>query len=281
MGTYCVSCILTPEERDVAMAVWYALGMEGSEEESVEDGVRIKVYFKDLEAAQSAAEDLEKRNPRSPVLICEIENQDWNKQWRESMKPAKLAPGFWVSPLWLPPPLHSGENWIKIEPKMAFGTGHHETTRLAAQAILAHRKWLEKRSILDIGTGSGILCFVTDLCGAALSIGTEIDPDCRENLAENRMHNTSSGKIEFIIGPLDSLKTITRFDLIVMNMITTESDPLLPQVAKMLKRDGILIRSGILFEEKDAAIETARSISCELIMEKTEHEWWCGTFHKL
>ena len=153
MSSYCVSTILSPEQKEIATAIWYSLGMQGCEENSVNNGVEIKVYFKDQNSAQIASEDLKNRNPFSPVQIKQVENEDWNRKWRESMQPAELASGYWVSPLWLPPPMKENDVWIKIEPKMAFGTGHHETTRLAAQEILSRNEWLTGKSVLDIRTG--------------------------------------------------------------------------------------------------------------------------------
>lgn len=280
MPSYCVSTILNSEQRDIATAIWYSLGMQGCEEENVDGGVRVKVYFKDKDMAQQALKDLECRSPLSPVLFFQVEEEDWNKKWRESMEPAKLAPGYWVSPLWLPPPMKDEDIWIKIEPKMAFGTGHHETTRLAAREILSKRKWLSGKKILDIGTGSGVLCFVADHCKTSSCIGVEIDQDCRENLAENHLINSPEGKINFIIGTLPCLKDSISFDMIVMNMIMKESEPLLPRVFELLNPEGIVVWSGILLQEKEDAINSAADFNLKLLQEKSEHEWWCGSFKK-
>jgi ribosomal protein L11 methyltransferase len=281
MGSYCVSCVLTVDDRDLAMSYWYSLGMRGASEDTEDNGIRVKVYFEDMHAADLAKTDLEQRSALSPVTLTEVVEQDWNARWRESMKPAKLAPHFWVSPTWLPPPGLENDKWIKIEPKMAFGTGHHETTRLAAKAIISRKKWLKHKNVLDIGTGSGVLCFVADICGSRSCLGIEIDSDCLENLEENRQQNTHSGVIEFTIGTLDCLKDDTVFDMVVMNMLLTESTPLLPRVASILRPGGYLIWSGILDEEKQIAIENATIIaSCKIVKEAIEHEWWSGVFIK-
>lgn len=280
-GSFCVSCVLQPDERDLAMSYWYSLGMQGAEESNEDGAVRVKVYFSDIQSADLAKADLEQRSPASPVTLFEVENQDWNARWRESMKPAKLAPHFWVSPTWLPPSSKEDDYWIKIEPKMAFGTGHHETTRLAAKAIISKKKYIAGKNVLDIGTGSGVLCFVADICGSRSCLGIEIDKDCLDNLNENREQNSHSGFIEFVIGTLDCLKNDAVFDVVVMNMLLTESTPLLPQVASILRPGGLLVWSGILCEEKDTAIDNASVIaSCKITKENVEHEWWCGIFTK-
>lgn len=281
MNSFCVSCVLTPEERDIAMCYWYSLGLEGAEEAPEGDAIRVKVYFADMKTADLAKTDLENRNILSPVTVNEVIDQDWNAKWRESMKPAKLAPHFWVSPTWLPPSKLETDHWIKIEPKMAFGTGHHETTRLAARAIISKKRWLGGKNVLDIGTGSGVLCFVADICGARSCLGVEIDQDCLENLDENRRENRHEGTIGFTIGTLDSIKENARFDMVVMNMLLNESTPCLPQVSSFLRPGGLLVWSGILVEEKDIAVKNAEVISsCKLTKESVEHEWWCGIFTK-
>lgn len=281
MSSYCVSCVLTPDERDLATSYWFTLGMQGSEEIVEHENIRVKVYFADLETADNAKTDLEKRSPLSPVTLTEVVDEDWNAKWRESMKPAKLAPHFWVSPTWLPPGGEEGDQWIKIEPKMAFGTGHHETTRLAARAIISKKKWIPGKNVLDIGTGSGVLCFVADILGSRSCLGIEIDPDCLENLDENRRENSPRGMMEFTIGTLDCLKDDVVFDMVVMNMLLNESTPCLPQVDKLLRTGGLLVWSGILVDEKETAIDNAAIIaSCKLLKETVEHEWWCGVFTK-
>lgn len=280
MNSFCVSTILTSEQRDIAQATWYYLGMLGCEEQDVPNGIRVKVYFKSQEDARQASLDLESRNPLSPVLSYEVVQEDWNKKWRESMEPAKLAPGYWVSPLWLPPPLKENDFWIKIEPKMAFGTGHHETTRLAAEEIISNKTKIANKTFLDIGTGSGVLCFVADHCNASSCTGVEIDQDCLENLAENKQLNSPEAKVSFAIGTLSNIKQSANFDVIVMNMIMTESEPLLSRICELLSDDGILIWSGILTQEKNDAITSAADFNFQLLEEKTEHEWWCGSFTK-
>ena len=277
-SSYCVDGTLSPEQRDIAMGIWYSLGMQGCEEESAGDKVRIKVYFPDEKTARSAADDFLSRDPDSDPQVYNVVQQDWNAQWRQTMKPAKIAPGFWVSPDWLPPPLKTDDHWIKIEPKMAFGTGHHETTRLASRSIISIRKQIANGRFLDIGTGSGILCFVADICGAKVCTGVEIDPDCRENLAENNKLNSHKASISFLIGTVDSLNETAKYEAVAMNMILTESTPVLKKAVSMLVEGGILIWSGILIEEKDIAIEKAKKAGCDLLREKSEHEWWCGIF---
>jgi ribosomal protein L11 methyltransferase len=197
------------------------------------------------------------------------------------MRPAPVAPGMWVSPLWLAPQLTKADHWIKIEPKTAFGTGHHATTRLAAKSIRSLRKKLPSGfSLLDIGTGTGVLCFVGERCGAGRTIGIDSDPVCAENLAENRRNNPAAAVGGFAIGFLDMLKPCPTFDCVVMNMLQFESQPLLEGVFRLLKSSGCLVWSGILMEEKNNTIFDASQKGFIFKEEMTEEEWWCGIFVK-
>jgi ribosomal protein L11 methyltransferase len=278
-STYCLSVIVPNSRYDIAVSIIHALDMLGCEEQSVPDGIKLAVYFKDEETARMAAESLKDQIQTLYHAIVKVENQDWNAKWRASMKPARIARGWYVSPLWLPPP-ESARHWIKIEPKMAFGTGHHETTRLASQAIIAEIKRVKNRRVLDIGCGSGVLCFVAGRCGAASCVGVELDECCRENLAENLHENRPDGHIGFIMGSADSLKEGICFSIIVMNMIMAESSPLLDKIARLLAPEGRFIWSGILNDEYRDAIALARRSGFEIILENTENEWWCGVFIK-
>jgi ribosomal protein L11 methyltransferase len=277
-STYCLNLIVDTEKYEPALAMLYEAGMLGCEEKSLGHKIHLKAIFADKETAAGAAARLKPAADQEGE-ISEIPFQDWNAKWRETMKPARLERGWWVSPCWLPPP-KTARNWIKIEPKMAFGTGHHETTRLAAKAIIARKKLVKNKRVLDIGTGSGVLCFAAARCGARSAIGIEIDFYCRENLAENRRDNAGNGTISFVIGPVEAIRRTARFDIAVMNMILTESAPLLDTVAQLLEDNGMLIWSGILTDEGKKAGELAERSGFACAFEKTENEWWCGTFVK-
>ena len=279
MPSYCITCIVTEDNRDLASAIWYECGMLGCEEENAPEGLRVKAFFKTEAAMNCAAEALKDIADLSPIDKSLIEDQDWNAKWRESMQPAQLDKSFWVSPVWLPPVMNEGDHWIKIEPKMAFGTGHHETTRLAAQGLIAAENDIKGKSLIEIGTGSGVICFVADICGVKESLGIEIDPVCQDNLAENKRFNPIAGKIDFLIGTADSLRfTAPLFEVAVMNMILTESTPQLPFLTKILKKKALLIWSGILTDEKKNAIDAASEFGFILKHDRIENDWWCGTF---
>jgi ribosomal protein L11 methyltransferase len=164
---------------------------------------------------------------------------------------------------------------------MAFGTGHHETTRLASKGIIACKKELPAGfTMLDIGTGSGILCFIADCAGAAMTIGVDMDGVCLPNLAENRRKNKTTARLHFGIGTIDMFTKNNMIDLVVMNMISSEALPLLSQIAKLLKPKGFFVWSGLLLEEKDIITEKALQYGFVCIRDSHENEWWSGCFER-
>ncbi len=279
MPSYRLTFTISSDLKDLVIANAFAIGMSGCTEETVPAGEKLICYFDSPDSLDTARADILDRFPSVQTEAAEIPDADWNAQWKASMQPALATPGIWISPTWLAPSMAEGDHWIKIEPKTAFGTGHHATTRLAAKGIRSLRGTLPPgSSVLDIGTGTGVLCFVAEYFGASRTIGTDIDPVCAGNLAENRRNNPSRASGGFAIGGLDMFKPRPSFDCIVMNMLQIESQPLLEGVSRLLKPGGHLVWSGILIEEKNAVVSVAAQKGFMLREETTEEEWWCGSF---
>ena len=281
MRAYCLTCDLSPESSELAQAQWYGIGMLGCEEESAGKNVRLKCYFPTSATLHAAEFHLMDLNPSQPITVSVVPDEDWNARWKQSMKPVQVAPGIWVSPAWLRPPLSPGHKWIKIEPKMAFGTGHHETTRLACRIL---QEVMEKAdappSLLDIGSGSGVLCLVADCCGASRAVGVEVDPVCGPNMAENLRRNRPKSPVGFAVGDVRCLKGNARFDIVVMNMISSQGMPILDDVRLLLRDGGRFVWSGLLLDERKGLTASARAHGFAFDKDAHENEWWCASFVK-
>jgi ribosomal protein L11 methyltransferase len=248
-------------------------GFLGYGEEKAGKKLKISFYYDSFDSAKNILEILSKNYGAS--RISKVENRDWNEEWKKTVTPIKITDKIWVSPKWLEPNLGNTEAWIKIEPQMAFGTGHHETTRIAAKLISQES---DKKTLLDIGTGSGVLAFVAQIVGYKSVMGIEIDRDCEENLAQNLGDNRGPSDIRFIIGGMEKISNSAKFDTVVMNMIRSESVVLLANICKVLQKDGRLLWSGILLEEKEIVIWEAQKYGFKLQGEIIENEWWGGSF---
>jgi ribosomal protein L11 methyltransferase len=198
--------------------------------------------------------------------------EDWDRSWRERQVPVEVTPRLVVCPPWVDAPAN-GEHVIRLEAKMAFGTGSHESTRIAS--LLMESLQLLEKSVLDVGTGTGILAIYAAQLGAGRSVGFDIDPvagPClRENLDLNPM---SAGVPEFYVGTLDALKPQARFDIIVVNMIRTETWPYLGDLVERLAPGGRLVFSGQRVEDQPHWTEWFDKAGVSVVGEVTLGEWW-------
>ncbi len=279
MPTYCLSTTLTASDKDLILGAWAECEMLGMEEDDVEGAlVAIKAFFPDEQSLGVAEYVLMSYPLFSPLTVTTVEDKNWNEKWRETIEPVMVAQGLWVSPSWREPPLKEIDIWIKIEPKMTFGTGHHETTRLAAQSLFARREALENGLVLDVGCGTGLLAFIAAHFGARGVIGVEIDELTWDNMGENLRDNAALGPVALIVGDIQAVVERSIFDVTVMNMLLRESVPVLPAISKRVKNGGGLIWSGLLATERDEAVAAARKHHFSLMSELTEGEWWAGSF---
>jgi len=152
----------------------------------------------------------------------------------------------------------------------AFGTGSHESTRLALRLLLAER--LGGARVLDAGCGTGTLAFVASLEGAAHTVAFDLDPDAavatRGQAAANGIERLSC-----FAGPLEALKRGPLFDVIVANMIQEEVGPLLPGIRGRLRPGGRLVTSGQLVERRGEWEEMLRKNGFRPVRSLTENEW--------
>ncbi|MCL1945856.1 MAG: 50S ribosomal protein L11 methyltransferase [Chitinivibrionia bacterium] len=273
---YTFDAIVDAQNLEELLAEAISDGFAGYNE--IPDGEKIKIrfYYYNKDLANEICDVLRKKYEMSKV--CEVENRDWNEEWKKTITPVKVADKIWVSPKWLEPTMFSGESWIKIEPQMAFGTGHHETTRIAAKLI--SQQYNGEKSLLDIGTGSGILAFVAQIVGYKSITGIEIDENCAENLQQNLEDNKGRADIRFIIGTIEKINVSAKFDAVAMNIIRSQSAPLLKDICSILSPNGVLIWSGILLEEKEKVIVEANDFGFDFRCEIIEKEWWGAKFIK-
>lgn len=133
----------------------------------------------------------------------QVPEEDWGLAWKRYFKPTRVGSRFVVKPPW--------ENWaaaaddivIDISPKMAFGTGSHETTRLCVGMLERHLK--PGMTVLDVGTGSGILAVAALKLGAASALGLDVEEESVENAAENAALNGVADRFEVRLGSLETL----------------------------------------------------------------------------
>ncbi len=173
----------------------------------------------------------------------EVEEVDWLTAWRRGLD-AVVVGSITVAPPWVP---HDADA-IVIEPGQAFGTGHHETT----QGCLAALQELELagRSVLDVGTGSGVLAIAASRLGAREVVGVDTDPLSVEAATANAAANGAAVHVH--LGSADAVERT--FDVVVANLDTATITAVAPALAARLAPGGAFVGSGVSLERVDEAV---------------------------
>ncbi len=187
----------------------------------------------------------------APPVLAAVNTEDWSSSWKVHFKPLRIGAHLLIVPTWEEIEAVAGDLVIRIDPGMAFGTGGHETTRLClemVETVMAEGGGWSEPSLLDLGTGSGILAMAASLLGAGRILALDIDPDAVEVARENIELNSLTERIECGTEPLESLAE--GFDIILANILAEELVRLAPYLVERLKPGGALILSGILAEKE-------------------------------
>ncbi len=181
------------------------------------------------------------------ISIKSIDDIDWIKRFQQSF-PTVVVDNVAVRSIW--DKTHfPGKVEIVIEPKMAFGTGQHETTQLCIAQLIKDIKPGDK--VLDLGCGSGILSILAAKLGASECVGLDIDLAAIDNAKENIVHNNVQDIVKVQFGSMDRVTQIAYYDVVVSNLIKDEIFNLYENFMRSLKPEGILILSGILTEQEE------------------------------
>jgi len=238
---------LSDDFHELMIAELFELGFEGFEQEDnlliasvpanrFDDVKReeIEQQIHQFEDAQCIKEEL-------------VSPQNWNKKWEQSIEPQSIG-NFYVRPTWGETlPADSDLIELLIDPKMAFGTGYHATTRLILSWVSDFIE--EGDKVLDAGTGTGILGIAALKLGARSVFGFDIDEwsedNCKENVALNGVKN-----FKVKLGSLEVIPSDDMYDTILANINRNALIELLPGLLKHLKRDGSLLLSGLLEDDE-------------------------------
>ncbi len=217
---------------------------------------RLKVYFpqdgKEEEVLCSLHRYLKSLKNIVPEMsytkieTTSIPEQDWSQNWKRFFKPVQVTSRLVVKPPWSKIRLKKNQIPIEIHPGMAFGTGTHATTRLCMKALemCLRRKGF---SVLDVGTGSGILSIAAARLKASEVWGLDIDGAAIENARENVKRNSASDIVKIRKGRVGDIHK--KFDVVVANIDSKNLKRLRWPLIHHLKSKGFLILSGILEEE--------------------------------
>ena len=203
----------------------------------------------------------------STDITCETiyekkENQDWIKQYQQSVQPIEVG-RFYIHPSWS----ESKDDKINIviDPTLAFGSGHHETTN---ECLIAIDKYVSEDSIVcDVGTGSGILGIAASKLGASVDI-CDTDIVAVEDAIKN-FNTNCVNSVEYWEGSANTTKKI--YDVVIANIVADVLAMISKDIKKITKENGIIILSGIMEQHKSKVLK--KFSDCEIVEELQQNEW--------
>ncbi len=181
----------------------------------------------------------------APPLRCEtVRDEDWATSWQRFFKPFAIIPGLVIRPSWESYEPREGEQVLELDPGRAFGTGQHASTRLALGLIDQCCRDKVPATLLDVGTGTGILAMAGILFGMEKGVAVDNDDDAVEAARHNIAVNEMTNRIDCSATDLARIKG--RFDLVCANIVHDVLVDLAPELVQRVAPGGSLVLAGIL-----------------------------------
>lgn len=205
-----------------------------------------------------------------------IDEEDWSHSWKAYFKPVSISETIVIKPSWCEYTAQKGQKILELDPGMAFGTGTHPTTAMCVQMI---EKLLPTGgSILDIGTGTGVLLIAAALLGAANGRGIDNDlmavTIAKQNLALNGVDPVS-----FLVNQGDLVATLSEpsntYNLIVANILANAIKALTPDTNGLMAPKGVFIASGLLVKDEEEIKACFQQYGLTTTARIQQEEWLC------
>ncbi len=244
-----------PFNPDILSGFLWELNISGINEE--EDYLKIFTDEKSSVTKDEIINQLKKLVENNVINSFDIDEQtyeykNWNEEWEKGLNIINVSEHIVIKPSFMNYEDEQGKTVITIDPKMSFGTGEHQTTKLMIQLM---EKYLEgDMKVLDVGTGTGILSIVAIKLGADSATAIDNDEWYLENINENCILNNASDKIEIKISEIQSVSG-QEFDLILANIQKNVLLDIAGEIVKRLKKKGLVILSGLLIEDEEDIIK--------------------------
>jgi len=198
-----------------------------------------------------------------------LENKNWNEEWEKTLNIIHVTPRIVIRPSTKEYVAAEGEIVLTIDPKMSFGTGEHQTTKLMIMAI---EKYVNSGKVADIGTGTGVLAIAAIKLGAERAVAIDNDEWCFENGVENIGLNDVSDKVTIMTGIVDDIPE-AEFDTVLANIQKNVLLEIAESLIAKVKYGGLLVLSGILLEDEDDILKKYTSLGMSRVETYILDEW--------
>ena len=259
-------------------------------QEKMEGLSQIRLYLEDnaqaMETVRHLQDELQLLRRQNPgkelgtleIRISNLQDEDWENNWKQYYQPIPIGKRLVVVPQWLDTNQDPDRLPIRLDPGMIFGTGAHASTQMCMMALEENIHGGE--TVLDLGSGSGILSITALVLGAASAIGVDIDPKAEDIARENAAFNgIGTDRFTAVTGDVIADQAMMerlagQYDIVLANIVADVIIPLSSIVPQFLKPEGVFICSGILdrrLEDVRQALHAAGL--CEVSVRTSED--WC------
>ena len=251
------------EQQERLIALLAEQGFEGFEE----DGNSLNAFIVEESFNETGFSEVIDRFDSLSFTKTIIENINWNKKWEEDFKPVTIE-DFVAIRAWFHQPITNVAHEIIITPKMSFGTGHHATTYLMIKQM--GQLDFNGKSVLDFGTGTGVLAILARMLGAEKVLAIDYDEwsitNANENIQQNKISNID-------VQQSDEIPVNERFNIILANINLNVILANLSAIAQSTLPEGLVLFSGILKENELELITAAEQTGLEYLTTVQRADW--------
>lgn len=258
-------------------------------QEKMEGLSQIRLYLEDnaqaMETVRHLQDELQLLRRQNPgkdlgtleIRISNLQDEDWENNWKQYYQPIPIGKRLVVVPQWLDPNQDPDRLPIRLDPGMIFGTGAHASTQMCMMALEETIHGGE--TVLDLGSGSGILSITALVLGAASAIGVDIDPKAEDIARENAAFNgIGADRFTAVTGDVIADQAMMerlagQYDIVLANIVADVIIPLSSIVPQFLKPEGVFICSGILDRRLEDVLQALHAAGLWEVSVRTLEDW--------
>jgi ribosomal protein L11 methyltransferase len=197
-----------------------------------------------------------------------LAERDWNESWKKKFIPIDVGANLSIIPPW--EKRDNGRTALVIDPGMAFGTGHHETTKTCLMLIEGLAGKVVRKRFLDVGTGTGILAIAASRLGFGEVVGVDIDPLAVDAASRNVALN-ALGNVLIRLGDISAVKG--RFNVIAANLMSQVLTGIASEIASRLDGNGTVLLSGILIGQENDVMDAMNNAGLRIAEKVIDGRW--------